>query len=96
MQELELAIGLDQQQPVGLCHTARDLGQELRPGDPDGDRQADPLDAPRARSRRAMSIGFPAIRRRPLTSRKASSIDNPSTIGVVSSNTSNTALLASV
>jgi hypothetical protein len=43
-----------------------------------------------------MSIGSPAIRRRPLTSRNASSIDKPSTIGVVSSNTSNTALLASV
>ena len=48
-----------------------------------------------ARSRAAISVGVPAIRRRPPTSRKASSIEMPSTSGVVSSNTSNTALLAS-
>ena len=47
------------------------------------------------RSRTAMSIGVPAIRRMPRTSRNASSIDSPSTTGVVSSNTANTALLAS-
>ena len=38
----------------------------------------------------------PTIRRSPPTSRNASSIEMPSTSGVVSSNTSNTALLASV
>ena len=43
----------------------------------------------------AISTGAPAIRRSPPTSRKASSIDSPSTNGVVSRNTSNTALLAS-
>ncbi len=43
-----------------------------------------------------MSTGAPAIRHSPATSRKASSIDSPSTIGVVRSNTSNTARLASV
>ena len=43
MQELELAFGLDQQQPVGLGHAARDLRQELGAGDADGDRQADPI-----------------------------------------------------
>ena len=47
------------------------------------------------RSRTAISVGVPEIRRSPRTSRNASSIDSPSTSGVVSSNTSNTALLAS-
>ena len=48
------------------------------------------------RRRTAISAGVPAIRRSPPTSRKASSTEIPSTKGVVSSNTSNTALLASV
>ena len=48
------------------------------------------------RSRAAISAGVPAIRRRPPTSRNASSIEMPSTSGVVSRNTSNTALLAAV
>ena len=47
------------------------------------------------RSRMAMSIGGPAIRCSPRTSRNASSIDRPSTSGEVSSKISNTALLAS-
>ena len=47
------------------------------------------------RSITAISSGVPAIRRMPRTSRNASSIDSPSTSGVVSRNTSNTALLAS-
>jgi hypothetical protein len=42
-----------------------------------------------------MSVGAPEIRRSPPTSRNASSIDSPSTSGVVCSNTSNIALLAS-
>ena len=41
-----------------------------------------------------MTSGVPAILRKPPTSRNASSIDSPSTSGVVSRNTSNTALLA--
>ncbi len=49
----------------------------------------------RARSRTAISRGEPAIRRIPRTSRKASSIEMPSTRGVVSSKIANTALLAS-
>ena len=49
----------------------------------------------RRRSRSAICSGEPAIRRMPRTSRNASSIDRPSTSGVVSRNTSNTALLAS-
>ena len=40
------------------------------------------------RSRTAISAGVPAIRSSPRTSRNASSIDSPSTSGVVSSNTS--------
>ena len=49
----------------------------------------------RRRSRAAISRGDPAIRRMPRTSRNASSIEMPSTSGVVSSKISNTALLAS-
>ena len=47
------------------------------------------------RRRAAISTGGPARRCRPRTSRNASSIDSPSTSGVVSSNTAKTALLAS-
>jgi hypothetical protein len=47
------------------------------------------------RRRAAISVGGPEIRRSPPTSRKASSIDSPSTSGVVCLNTSKTALLAS-
>ena len=47
------------------------------------------------RRRMAMSIGGPAMRSSPRTSRKASSIDSPSTNGDVSAKISNTALLAS-
>ena len=47
------------------------------------------------RSRAAISTGVPASRSRPRTSRNASSIESPSTSGVVSSNTSYTAFEAS-
>jgi hypothetical protein len=46
------------------------------------------------RSRAAMSVAEPEIRSSPRTSRNASSIESPSTSGVVCSKTSNTALLA--
>ena len=49
----------------------------------------------RVRRRAPISIGVPETRRSPPTSRKASSIDTPSTSGVVSSKMANTALLAS-
>ena len=49
----------------------------------------------RCRSLTAMSVGGPASLWSPRTSRNASSIESPSTSGVVSSNTSKTALLAS-
>ena len=41
MEEVELAVGGDDQHSVGLCDAARDLREELRAGDPDGDRQPD-------------------------------------------------------
>jgi hypothetical protein len=47
------------------------------------------------RSRAAMSTGAPEIRPSPRTSRNASSIDSPSTSGVVCSKMAYTALLAS-
>ena len=50
----------------------------------------------RRRRRAAISGGVPAIRRMPRTSMNASSMDSASTAGDVSSNTSNTARLASV
>ena len=43
MEEVELAVGLDDEQPVGLRDAARHLRQELRPRHPDRDRQADAL-----------------------------------------------------
>ena len=45
--------------------------------------------------RTAISVGVPETRPSPPTSRNASSIERPSTNGVVSSNTLNTAALAS-
>ena len=41
VEEVELAIGFDHEQPVGLRDAARDLRQELGAGDADGDRQPD-------------------------------------------------------
>ena len=89
-------IGFDDEQAVGLGDPAGHLGEELGAGHPDRDRQPDPFEHVGAQSLVAISQGVPAIRRKPLTSRKASSIESPSTTGVTSSNTSNTALLASV
>jgi hypothetical protein len=43
VQELALAVGLDDEQAVRLADPARDLGQELGPGHADRDRQADPF-----------------------------------------------------
>ena len=41
VQERELAIGRHHEQPVRLRHRTGDLGEELRAGDPDADRQVD-------------------------------------------------------
>ena len=43
VQERQLPVGFDDEQTVGLADTARHFGEELRPGDADGDRQADLL-----------------------------------------------------
>ena len=48
----------------------------------------------RSRSRTATCSGVPAMWRRPPTSRNASSIESPSTSGVVSRKIANTSLLA--
>ena len=45
-QERRLPIGLDDEQAVGLGGAARHLGEHLRPGDADGDRQSDSLPRP--------------------------------------------------
>lgn len=51
MEELELVIGVDHQQAVGLAHPRGHLGQELGAGDPDGDGQPDLLGHPLAQPR---------------------------------------------
>ena len=52
VQERELLVRRDDEQPVRLRDRARDLGEELRPGDADRDRQPDPLSTSRrSRSR---------------------------------------------
>ena len=43
VEEVELAVRRDEQQPVGLGDGARDLREELRPGDADRDRETDAL-----------------------------------------------------
>ncbi len=58
VEELELAVGRNDEEPVGLADAARDLGEELRPRDPDRDRQSDilanrPAQASRDLGRRA-------------------------------------------
>ena len=71
--------------PSGLATRARHLGQELRARDAHRDRQADLLaDAAAQRAPRSRPAS-PRSRSSPRTSRNASSIDSPSTSGVVSS-----------
>ena len=48
VQERELALGRHDEQPIRFRNGARDLGEELRPGDPDGDGDADLLAHPAA------------------------------------------------
>ena len=94
MEERPLLAGRDDEEPVGLRDAARDLGEELRAGDTDGEGQAD-LGRTSCRRRAAISAGVPVIRSRPRTSRNASSIESPSTSGDASSNRRYTSLLAS-
>ena len=95
MEERELLTDRDDEQTIGFAHGARDLREELRARDANGDGDSDPLAYRIPESGGEISDGVPAIRRRPPTSRNASSIERPSTSGVVSRNTSNIALLAS-
>ena len=44
VEERELLVGRHDEQPVRLRDRARHLGEELRPGDADRDRQADPVE----------------------------------------------------
>ena len=95
MEEAELVVRRHDEEPVRLRDGARHLREELRPRDADRDREADLVEDPLAASRAAISGGGPARRSSPRTSRNASSIESPSTSGVVSSKTAKTALLAS-
>ena len=85
VQELELAVGRHDEQAVRLGHAARHLGQELGPRHADRDGQPDLARAPAGAAAPRSRSGVPAIRRSPRTSRNASSIESPSTSGVVSS-----------
>ena len=96
MQEGQLSTGRNQQQAVGLGFLAGHLGEELRPRDADGDRQADPVAHVGCAAAPRSATGVPETRRSPPTSRNASSTEIASTSGVVSRNTSNTASLARV
>ena len=87
--------GAHDEQAVGLGHAARHLGQELRPRDADGDRQTDPLAhvAPQPHRDLDGRAGDPLpCRARRGTPRRSRA---PRRADVVSSNTANTALLAS-
>ena len=95
VEEPELVVGRDDEQAVGLGDAARHLREELRSRDADRDRQPDLARARAAAAGRRSRRACPASRSSPRTSRNASSIESPSTSGVVSSNTSKTALLAS-
>ena len=91
MEERALLVGRNHQQPVGLRSRARRpwRGTWCGPRRPrSGGR---PASATARRSCIAISVGVPDTRRSPPTSRNASSIESPSTSGVVFANTSNTA-----
>ena len=68
VEERELPVRRHDEEPVGLRHAARDLGEELRPRDADRDRQAhllaDVLAAAARRSRSAFPRSAPSRRRR--------------------------------
>ena len=95
MEKRELAGDRHEQEAVGLGDRARNLGQVLRPGDADRDRQPDPLPdlAPEPDGDLSRRPGDAA---KTPDVEKASSIESPSTSGVVSSKTLYSALLASV
>ena len=63
---VELAVRRHDEQPVGLGHRARHLGEELGAGDADGDRQADPSRT----SRRSRDGDLAGRARRPAAARR--------------------------
>ena len=95
LQESPLIGRSDQQQTVRFRGPARHLRQHLGSSHPDGHGQADLLPRPAAKPS-AIWRGDPEIASSPRTSRKASSIESPSTSGAVCSKRANSALLASV
>jgi hypothetical protein len=62
VKEGQLAVRRHHQEPVGLGDPARHLGEELGPGHPDGDGQADPFEhlAPQAHRHLERRAGEPA------------------------------------
>ncbi len=93
-QELLFPLGFDDEQPVGFADGARDLGEELGPRDSHRDRRARPPRAPARAIAPRPARACPTMRRRPPTSRNASSMESPSTSGVVSRKIANTSRLA--
>ena len=94
VQELELVVGRDDEQTVGLGHATGHLGQELGPRHPDGDRQPDALEDVAPQPRRDLRSGRPraaAGRPRPERPRRST---GPRREGSCASKTSKTALLA--
>ena len=91
---VELAAGRDESSPSGFATPLATLARNFVRATPTV-MGSPTCRARRRRSRTAISGGRPAIRSMPRTSRNASSIDSPSTSGVVSSKISNTARLAS-
>ena len=94
--EVQLSVGGTTQQPVGLGGWAGDLREELGPGDPTEIARPTSRQHSRYEAGMAISLGGPRRpARRPPTSRNASSMEMPSTSGVVSAKMPKTARLAS-
>ena len=94
VQEAELVVGCTTSRPLGFATALATFARNFVRATPTV--MGRPTSSwIRRWSRTAISVGGPASRSNPRTSRNASSIERPSTSGVVSSNTSNTALLAS-
>jgi hypothetical protein len=91
VQELELAVGRDDVEPVGLGGAAGQLGEHLRARHPDAERQAGLLAHLAAQALGHAGAGSSTS----LTSRNASSIEPGSTTLVQRSKMANTVRLAS-
>ena len=96
VEEVELAVGRDDEQPVGLGDAARDLGEELRARDADRDRQPDLARARARAAATAISSGVPGDAPQPARRRgtpRRSTAPRPA--ASCRRKISNTALLAS-